>query len=732
MPVSSNSSFSNLPVVVVVVPVYSGLEQTLACLDSVFADEPKRVRRRVLVVNDASPDPDLARAIREQATAGRFALVEHQTNLGFPSAVNRALDYVEHEPGWSGADVVLLNADTRVAAGWLDKLHGASQSRPRVGTVTPFSNNASICSVPFAEGCEVDSSLDVGHLDAAAERANPGHVVELPTGVGFCLYIRRECLAAVGRFDVAAFGRGYGEETDFCRRAYQAGFLHLLACDTYVYHEGQVSFGATEGDTRRLRAEALIHRRYPDYPGGLLRWLRQDPAGPARVALALEAMRGSSRPVILMVTHRMGGGVERHVQELRYYLRGFAWVLVLRPGEKGGSVELSIGSAQPERLCFDLPVDGEPLLAVVHAAGTDRIHVHHGAGFPETTWPLLNQLGLPHDLTLHDYAIVGGNPTLTTRAGRFDATRDARQADDQSDPVLAFSLQALARSAERCIVPCPEAGRVLNQALPWLTAEAHAHPDREAFGPYLVPHPPLLKEGEPMRVLCLGALGREKGAETLRDAARLARRRGRPLEFVLLGSAHIPLGREVKQLGRYQDKDLAGLLANARPHLAWFPVHWPETWSYTLSAALEAGLPVAATDLGAFHDRLGARPWTWLEAHPVSVERWLEVLMAARERLAMASRDGAVWSQKPAAAFYREAYLSKACRGERVQSVLGQERLCRFHCSYYSRGPEGRRPWLLAIAMRIREWPVLGAILARIPYPVQRRLKRLLSRQPLH
>jgi len=45
-------------------------------------------------------------------------------------------------------DVVLLNSDTVVTSGWLEKLRRCADSDPRIGTITPFSNNAEICSFP--------------------------------------------------------------------------------------------------------------------------------------------------------------------------------------------------------------------------------------------------------------------------------------------------------------------------------------------------------------------------------------------------------------------------------------------------------------------------------------------------------------------------------------------------------------------------------------------------------
>ena len=74
-------------------------------------------------------------------------------------------------------------------------------------------------------------------MDAAAVPTYP----DLPTGVGFCLYLRRAMLDAVGLFD-PAFGLGYGEENDLCLRAARAGWRNLLADNAFVVHTGGRSF----------------------------------------------------------------------------------------------------------------------------------------------------------------------------------------------------------------------------------------------------------------------------------------------------------------------------------------------------------------------------------------------------------------------------------------------------------------------------------------------------------
>ena len=109
------------------------------------------------------------------------------------------------------------------------------------------------------------------------------------------------------------------------------------------------------------------------------------------------------------------------------------------------------------------------------------------------------------------------------------------------------------------------------------------------------------------------------------------------LEFHLVGyfspEVSEELGRFVVQHGRYSDEKLDHLLGVISPHLVWFPAQWPETYSYTLSAALRNGLPVAASDLGAFPERLAGRPWSWIRPWGTQPAAWNDFFLAVRETL---------------------------------------------------------------------------------------------------
>jgi GT2 family glycosyltransferase len=178
--------------------------------------------------------------------------------------------------------VVLLNSDTEVAAGWLDRLAAHARRDPRVGTVTPFSNNATICSYPRTlERNALPEGETTASLDAAFASANAGRSADIPTAVGFCMFITRECLDRVGMFDEARYGAGYGEEVDFCMRAARAGFRHVIAADVFVRHAGEVSFGHG-GAERRGRAQAIVDELYPEFQPRVRDFIARDPLAELR------------------------------------------------------------------------------------------------------------------------------------------------------------------------------------------------------------------------------------------------------------------------------------------------------------------------------------------------------------------------------------------------------------------------------------------------------------------
>lgn len=270
----------------VIIPVYRGIEETRRCVESVLAVRCE-LRHEVIVIDDASPEPALSAWLRELGAAGRVTLMAHAANRGFVASVNEGM--ARH----TERDVVLLNSDTEVADGWLDRLAGHGARDAGIGTATPFSTNATICSYPRTlTNNPMPEGETTASLDRAFALANAGRNAEIPTAVGFCMWIARRCLARVGPFDEARYGAGYGEEVDFCMRAARAGFRNVVASDVFVRHVGEVSF-AGAGAERRARAQAIVDGLYPEFQQRLAEFLPADPLRMLRRRADLARLRGS-------------------------------------------------------------------------------------------------------------------------------------------------------------------------------------------------------------------------------------------------------------------------------------------------------------------------------------------------------------------------------------------------------------------------------------------------------
>jgi GT2 family glycosyltransferase len=324
--------------VVVCIPLYGGHEHFVACLQSVLAHTPAGVR--ILVSDDASPDGRSAQHIEGLARAApdRLLYVRQERNVGFPANVNAAF------AGAAPADVVVLNSDCVVAAGWLEGLRGAAYADESVATATALSNNGTIVSVP--DYCVPSPALPEGWtLKAAAAAVRECSLRLRPaliTAVGHCMYVRRSALELVGDFDLE-FSPGYGEEVDFSQRCLARGLRHVAADDVLVLHHGGQSF-ADDGVPNPVQAEheLLLLHRYPYYHDWL-RTLQADRSGPLASAIgaARRALRG------LRVVIDASRGVREQARSIEAAL-----------GATGGADVVTLPAAEP--------VAGRPTADVVH------------------------------------------------------------------------------------------------------------------------------------------------------------------------------------------------------------------------------------------------------------------------------------------------------------------------------------------------------------------------------
>ncbi len=608
--------------VTVIIPVYRNLQLTLACIYSVLKAKCQ-VPFRLLVVDDCSPEPALSAELRRLSQMGLFELLVNEVNLGFVGTVNRGMSACEN------GDVVLLNADTVVFDHWLDRLVKAASSDAKIGTVTPLSNNAEICSYPvFCADNNEQLEISFAQLDEIIARAATGLILPLPTAVGFCMLIKRACLAEVGVFDAAAFGKGYGEENDFCLKANASGWKHVLAADTFVRHVGKASFGADKGEHARHGSEVLA-RRYPFYEKLIDDFCKVDPLLQVRRKIDLaRAMPPRWQHSILLFGHRNGGGVERHIRDLaeRWESQDVRAVII-RPAKKGGSkCEVHcLDTGYLPNLIFDLKsnwADTERLLQELQVA---HIHIHHTPSYGENLGVWVEQVKtnskLQVDLTIHDYGAICPRLNFIDASGVYCGEPDLKACQSCVDKSgTGFGRvqmsewrqqsQKLLGSMRQVIAPSYDVEKRFASRFTDLHLTTKPHIENWPQRPALFP---ARQKDEPLRVALIGSLGQHKGRDVLIACAQDAWHRKLPLQFVVVGLSHdetilskLP---NVVITGPFEDLGVQEVIVRQKCHASFFASVCPETYSYTLSVAMAANLYPFCFDLGAIAERVKTMDW---------------------------------------------------------------------------------------------------------------------------
>ena len=277
---------SSCHIIDIIIPVYAGLQTTLDCINSVMATRSKnQTDFNILVVNDASPDPELRSAIEDLANNHQIELLTNYSNQGFIGAVNRALNLHQDR------DVVLLNSDTLVNDDWLDRMVSVAYDSQAnhiapVASVTPYTNNGELMSLLGPNIAAPALMLEqLVALDSAAKNANPvgQNWLTIDAPCGFCMFMGRDALEQIGYLD-PTLKRGYGEESDWAYRAIVHGWHHVGATNVVVAHQGGVSFG----DEKRLRVMQnlnIIEQRYPNSSERYREFKSMDPMRPSRNGL---------------------------------------------------------------------------------------------------------------------------------------------------------------------------------------------------------------------------------------------------------------------------------------------------------------------------------------------------------------------------------------------------------------------------------------------------------------
>ncbi|MBO6158956.1 MAG: glycosyltransferase [Firmicutes bacterium] len=683
------------PVVDLIVPIYNGLNLLRELLPGV---ERTLVPYRLILIDDQSPDPQVMLFLEDYCDVHPEASVlVNEENLGFVRTVNRGLKEATRH-------VVILNTDVQLPDGWLERLMRPIWENPKVASVTPFTNSGVIMSFPHElEDNDVFNHLPVNQIDEAFRSIKPANT-PLPTGVGFCMAMSRAALDAVGGFDEDHFGKGYGEENDWCMRAAKAGFIHVAAENLYVFHNHGGSFLPEE--KRRLIAEhsETLAKLHPSYAAKVGDFNQKDPLDAFRAqALASLAFLAASER-IFVVHNQLGGGSEGHLQkEAAIWQAQDALIMLLQYAPAKNSYLISF-SWKGERAVFE-EKDLEKIAGLFAFAKPTRIYVNQTASYPDV--PALLKLlteeaKLPMTYVVHDYYSICPSIYLLNekydychlpeKLSEADQGRDIRDGQSKHEPVNA-ACEACYRNN-----PFLYAGSCADMAS-WrkvwgmflsccseivLFSEDSRKKLEQVYGRDLrlkvMPEAhtvfsPLHREKKSTNTLNIGLLGTLtdlKGAGLIQELVTLADKKALPLQFILIGETQVKIkGACFKETRKYRPEELPSRILQEDIDLAFISSICPETYSWTAEEAMDLGLPVCALPIGAPPERVGRyekgmvlsgyKPEQILQELLMFADRWKRLWLEQSGRILC------LYEEESYAARYRIEHLCEQLRGYGIQ-----------------------------------------------------------------
>jgi GT2 family glycosyltransferase/glycosyltransferase involved in cell wall biosynthesis len=619
----------------IVVPVYNAVEDTEICIERLLTHTP--AKPRLIIINDASPDKAVELLLERYAHLPQITVLTNDINLGFTKTVNRGM----FEAGTD--DVVFLNSDARVTPGWLEGLRAAAASDPLIGTVTPLSDRAGAFSAPRIGN---DNQLPFGVSEEEYAISVRRHSLRLyptvPTGNGFCMYVRRACIDQVGPLDEEAFPRGYGEENDFCMRARALGWRSVIDDATYVFHERSKSFGAQKTDLMAA-SRKTVNARHPDYSYAIKVFGESPQIALARyrAGLALTALErgGVCLPRALFVTATSSGGTPQTNRDLMLALSDSLEGWLLRCDSRFITLSRMAGD---DFEVIESHTLREPVSATHHRSFEydrvlsawltkyefDLVHIRqliwHSLSLPR----LAKEAGAVVINSFHDFYTISPSVKLLDEDNLFCGARCPEgKVYVESDLWPKNSMPALGAGwidiwqkqfsdalsvCDAFVTTSTSAREMILQTMPPEIADRFVVIPHGRDFPEMRQNVSWPSPEQSVRILVPGNISIAKGRaviEGLLERDKLDQR----LEFHILGD-HDFAGpqRGLHFHGRYKRDDFAIRVAKIAPHVGAVFSIWDETYCHTLTEMWAAGLPVIGLEYPTVAGRIRAANGGWV------------------------------------------------------------------------------------------------------------------------
>jgi GT2 family glycosyltransferase len=628
----------------IIIPIFNGLD----FLKNLFISLKKNtdVPYRLILIDDKSTDPKINLFLKAQVKSFKNAiLISNEQNLGFVKSANKGFSLVKSD------FFILLNSDAQVPKNWLSRMIRPLVIESKLASVTPFSNEATIFSFPDEKlnKNKIYQNLSVSEIDQAfTQLPLLNSVIKVPTTVGFCMGIRSKCVRQVGFFD-EIFGRGYGEENDWCMRAAKAGFYHGAVNNLYMYHKMKGSFSKEEKTFLLKKNLRILNKKYPSYPNLINDFYKQDPL--RYIKDLADFLLPNSANNILIIDHDLGGGANVYRNELiETLLRKNSQVILITDNRISGHMSVVFYTKRiklPTRLR-----DPRLLRKLFELFSIDEV-IYNNAVNSRNPIGLINEIlnlkkifDFRINTLFHDFFPICPSYTLIDKDGRYCGVpqniKTCEACIKKLNPTYSQVIHKnqnihewrslwseLIRSSYQVTCFSNSTKEILLKVYPFAKNLIKVIPHLVNFTPSKLPS---IKQGK-LHIGVIGGMSYAKGASVLNQLVNFIEERKLPIKVTLLGEID-PAFHNAKMnvLGKYERHELPHLIEKNEINVIFFPSIFPETFSYVTSEVMIMKMPIAYFDIGAVQEKLKSYEKGSLLGLGMSHEEIIDALNALNKR----------------------------------------------------------------------------------------------------
>lgn len=609
----------------IIIPVYNGRE----FLDALFASILKNtfVPYRLLIANDNSTDQGISiylANLKKNNPNIDITIIENSDNLGFVKTVNKLAKLTK-------SNFVILNTDVEVPPHWLERLMYPILEKDKIASTTPFTNAGTICSFPnFLEDNPIFESMDVADLDSFFQYVDfEKNYLELPTGIGFCMGINKIVYDKIGMFD-EIFGKGYGEENDWCMRSIKLGYKNIIVPNLFVYHKHGGSFSGEE--KKRLIDDnlRLLQSKHPNYFQLVEEFINNDYLMLLRKILTIKILSGMHKPK-LIIDHSIGGGANEYTKTL---LSKEEIAIVVSYNMELGNYIIAFCRQNTDGIYCTVE-NIKKVEQVIGCFCVKEIVINNLVSHAK----VLNLLDflleikrkksdIDFTFLVHDFFCICPMYNLLSYEIKYcNVPSDFNYCDNcmQINPLIKGQVPFVQHDYPNLTIALwrDKFGKILEHASKIVCFSHNSKQivqacyqglskDKFEVSPHVVGwvRPVAIKKtSEKINIAIIGNLTIHKGAHVVALLANFIEYHELNMKIHIFGDILEPYEsfdfiKTVVKYGKYEKTDLPRLMEDNEIDIVFIPSIWPETFSYTSEEAMKMQLPIAVFDLGAPAERV--------------------------------------------------------------------------------------------------------------------------------